>query len=141
MAKREKPKNSKKAKRAIVDLLADLEESLIAVGYSFDGVRTSAVPTVFETLLETLRLDGHDIPPIIASGDGDGGAGVKGSHKAADSQSRKRPREQRSAGSINRREWKKWLNRPPRGARGNRIFIRMNGPHAHAGIPGTGKRR
>ena len=139
MANREKPMNIKKAKRAIVDRLAELEERLIAVGYSFDGVRTSAVPTVFETLLEALRLDGYDIDPITF-GDGTG-AGVTGSHKTADSQPRKRPSEQRPAGAINRREWKRWLKRSPGGARGQRIVIRMNGPHAQAGIPGSGKRR
>jgi hypothetical protein len=42
-------------KKRIVNLLGELEERLIAAGYSFDGVRTSSVPTVFETLLEALR--------------------------------------------------------------------------------------
>jgi hypothetical protein len=55
MAKRKTPKDVRRLKKRIVNLLGELEERLIAAGYSFDGVRTSSVPTVFETLLEALR--------------------------------------------------------------------------------------
>jgi hypothetical protein len=95
------------------------------------------VPTVFETLLEALRLDGYDIEPF-EFGEIDGAA-AKGSGLRPANQQRKPPRTEHSA--IDQREWKRWLRRRPTGSRGQRIFIQMRGSHAQGGIPGLGRRR
>ena len=88
--------NIPKTRKRIIALLGELEDRLIAAGYAFDGVRTSPVPTVFETLLEALRLDGYDIDPI-EFGDSDS-ADTARKAKPVPVQHRKPPRHLRRGG-------------------------------------------